>query len=167
MNDMENKYEELRREINDKYEQLEALQMNIQELEEDIKQYSQKKFDAVLEKANAFLNKYYLYYNGNCDEFNFCYCKKITKTYDGVEIELASRTVVNKRFNMMLYYENPKAVTITSENNYLNYATQLNGEQAYQVQDEINKTSSRERSVRDLHSFLRDMYNTNMYNNID
>lgn len=167
MNDMENKYEELRREIDDKYEQLEALQMNIQELEEDIEQYSQKKFDAVLEKANAFLNKYYLYYNSDCDEFNFCYCKKITKTYDGVEIELASRTVVNKRFNMMLYYENPKAVTITSTDHYLNYATQLNGEQAYQVQNEIDKTSSRERTVKDLHSFLRDMYNTNMYKNID
>lgn len=76
MSNMENKYEELRREIDDKYEQLEALKMNIQQLEEDIKQYSSKKFDAVLEKANALLNKYYLYYNGNCDEFNFCYCKK-------------------------------------------------------------------------------------------
>lgn len=164
---MENKYEKLRREIDDKYEQLEALQMNIRELEEDIKQYSQKKFDAVLEKANAFLNKYYLYYNCNCDEFNFCYCKKVTKTYSGVEIELASRTVVNKRYNMMLYYENPKEITITSPDNYLMYAIQLSEEQAKEAQDEINKTSSRERSVRDLHSFLRDMYNTNMYNNID
>lgn len=154
---MENKYEELRREIDDKYEQLEALQMNIRELEEDIKQYSQKKFDAVLEKASAFLNKYYLYYSDKCDEYNFCYCKKITKTYNGVEIELASRTVVNKRFNMMLYYENPKAIIINSEDNYFRYAIQLNGEQAFQVQDEINKTSSREQSVKDLHSFLKDM----------
>lgn len=164
---MENKYEEMRREIDDKYEQLEVLQMDIQQLEEDIKQYSQKKFDDVLEKANAFLNKYYLYYNGNCDEFNVCYCKKVTKTNSGVEIELASRTVVNKRYNMMLYYENPKEITITSTDHYLMYAIQLNGKQAKEAQDEINKTMSRERSVRDLHSFLRDMYNINMYNNID
>lgn len=166
---MENKYEELRREIDDKYEQLEVLQMDIQQLEEDIEQYSAKNLDAILEKANNLLNKYYLYYytDNNCDEFNFCYCKKVAKTCSGVEIELDSRTVVNKRFNMMLYYENPKAIIINSEDNYFRYAIQLNGEQAYQVQDEINKTMSRERSVRDLHSFLRDMYNTNMYNNID
>lgn len=162
-----NKYEELRREIDDKYEQLEALKMSIQQLEENIKQYSSKKFDAILEKASALLNKYYLYYNGNCDEFNFCYCKKITKTYDGVEIELASRTVVNKRFNMMLYYENPKAITITSEDNYLKSAISLNGKQAYDVSVAIDKTIFREQTVKDLHSFLKDIYNINMYNDID
>ena len=159
MNDMEDKLDNLYKQIEGKKKQIEILQGDIQELEMNIERSLPERFAGILKKANAFLDKYYLYYNGNCDEFNFCYCKKITKTYDGVEIELASRTVVNKRFNMMLYYENPKAVTITSNDYYLNYAIQLNGEQAYQVQDEINKTSSRERSVKDLHSFLRDMYN--------
>lgn len=97
----------------------------------------------------------------------FVIVKKITKTYDGVEIELASRTVVNKRFNMMLYYENPKAITITSEDNYLKSAISLNGKQAYDVGVAIDKTIFREQTVKDLHSFLKDIYNINMYNDID
>lgn len=152
MSNMENKYEELRREIDDKYEQLEA----------DMEQYSAKNLDTVLEEANNLLNTYYLYYytDDNCDEFNFCYCKKVTKTCSGVEIELGSRTVINGYFNMVLYYENPKAITITSTGNYLRSAIPLDGKQAYDVCVAINKTICRELSVKDLHSFLKDMYNS-------
>lgn len=162
MSNMENKYEELRREIDDKYEQLEALQMDIQQLEADMEQYSAKNLDTVLEEANNLLNTYYLYYytDDNCDEFNFCYCKKVTKTCSGVEIELGSRTVINGYFNMVLYYENPKAITITSTGNYLRSAIPLDGKQAYDVCVAINKTICRELSVKDLHSFLKDMYNS-------
>lgn len=163
MNDMENnKYEELRHEIDKKYDALEALQIEIQQLEEDMEQYSAKNLDAVLEEANNLLNKYYLYYytDDNCDEFNFCYCKKVAKTCSGVEIELGSRTVINGYFNMVLYYENPKAIIITSTGNYLRSAIPLDGKQAYDVCVAINKTICRELSVKDLHSFLKDMYNS-------
>ena len=167
MNDMEDKLDNLRQQIKDKKKQIEILQGDIQELEMDIERSLPERFAGILKKANTLLGRYYLYYNDSFNEFNFCYCKKVTKIDNGVEIELGSRIIVNECFNMMVYYENPNVLSITPENNYLNYAIQLNGEQAYQVQDEINKTSSREQSVKDLHSFLRDMYNTNIYNNID
>lgn len=51
---MENKYEEMRQQIKDKKDQIDALKMDVQELEANIEQYLPGRFADILEKSRHY-----------------------------------------------------------------------------------------------------------------
>lgn len=100
---MENKCEELQQQIENKKEQIEVLQNDIQELEVTIERHQTERFTDILEKANALLNKYYLYYNDYCNAFRFCYCKNIRENPTNIVIEY--KRIEISRSNSIRFYE--------------------------------------------------------------
>lgn len=154
MNDMENKYEELRQQIADKKDQIDTLKMDIRELEADMERYLPERFADVLERANAFLNKYFLYYNDYCNEFRFCYCKNIRKTHTNIIIEY-KRIEIGQSNNIKLY---ETSTIMISSMEYFDSLIILKEEQAKEICDKINKIVCEEESVKDLFGYLKDLY---------
>ena len=153
---MENKCEELQKQIEDKKEQIEILQKDIQELEANIERCLAGRFADILEKANTLLNKYYLYYNSCFDVFEFCYCNNVTKTSDGVNVDYRSVETA-ARVNIRYYEKN--TITICSIE-YFDRIVILNEEQAKEIYNEINKTVRGEQTTGDFCWYLKNMFNS-------
>lgn len=158
---MENKYEELRRQIEDKEKQIEILQNDIQELETTMELYQTERFTAILEKANILVNKYYLYYSSYFDEFYFCYCKNANKVSTGVTIE--NKCVEIGQSNSIRFYETRTEEFASME--FFDRKVFLYEKQIKEIYNEINKTICGEQTVAGLYRYLKYLYNS-IYNSI-
>lgn len=153
---MENKCEELQQQIENKKEQIEVLQNDIQELEVTIERHQTERFTDILEKANALLNKYYLYYNDYCNAFRFCYCKNIRENPTNIVIEY--KRIEISRSNSIRFYETV-AIMISSME-YFDNLIILKEEQAKEICGKINKIVHGEETVENLFGYLKNMYST-------
>lgn len=154
---MENKYEEMRQQIKDKKDQIDALKMDVKELEANIEQYLPGRFADILEKANTLLNKYYIYYNSYCNALYLHYCKNIKEYYDGIGIEYTYIEIAKS--DKIIYNESYYVLKDISIEDFDRFKI-LNEKQMQEIYDRINKTIRREQSIDDLYSFLKDMYNS-------
>ena len=151
-----NRYEELRQQIEDKKDQIDFLKMDIQELEADIKRYLPKNFANILEKANTLLNKYYLCYNSYLNLFKICYCTNVTETYNGIDIDYRFVEIATSYDCNLRYYE--KTIITISSMEYFDKIAILNEERAKEICDKINKIICGEQTVADLFWYLKDLY---------
>lgn len=151
-----NRYEELRQQIEDKKDQIDILKMDIQELEADIKSYLSKNFANILEKANTFLNKWYLFYNAYFNSFKFCYCTNVTETYNGMGIDYRFVEITTSYDCNIRYYE--KSIITISSMEYFDKIAILNEEEAKEICDKINKIICGEQTIADLFWYLKDLY---------
>lgn len=152
----DNKYKELRQQIEDKEKQIEILQNDIQELEETIEQYRSERFIAILEKTNTFVNKYYLDYSSYLNEIHFCYCKNISESHNG-GIGIEYKCIEINQSNSIRFYETSTTTIASME--FFNNIIILNKAQAKEIYNEINKTICEEQTVKDLHRYLKELYN--------
>lgn len=158
---MENKYEELQQQIENKEKQIEILQNDIQELETTMELYQTERFTAILEKANTLGNKYYLDYNSCFNEIYFCYCKNANKVSTGVTIE--NKCVEISQSNSIRFYE-----TYTKDISSMEFFDRkvfLYEKQIKEIYNEINKTICGEQSVAYLYRYLKYLYHS-IYNSI-
>ena len=151
-----NRYEELRQQIEDKKDQIDILKMDIQKLEVTMEQYRLGRFANILEKANTLVNKYYLDYNSYFDEFYFCYCKNANKVSTGITIE--NKFVEIELSNSIRFYEINTTSVVSME--FFDKIIILNEKQIEEIYDKINKTIRGEQTVEDLYCDLKNMYNS-------
>lgn len=152
-----NKYEELRQQIEDKKDQIDILKMDIQELEADIKSYIPKNFANILEKANTFLNKWYLFYDAYFNSFEFCYCTNVTETYNGIDIDYRFVEITTSYDCNIRYYK--KSIITISSMKYFDKIAILNEEEVKEICNKINKIIRGEQTVEDLFGYLKELYN--------
>lgn len=152
------KIEQLTVQIKDKKAQLGKLDIEIKTLEESLELLKSGEYDDVFKKANEMLNRYYLYYFPNDCIFLFGYCDNAAKTSCGVEITRSGFTI--GRIVDRISYDEKYTFVITYDS-YFDNVFVLDGQQAKEIQDAIDKTLHREQTTKDLYNYIDEFYKTN------